>query len=268
MVAAVRPRRRDEELLKPWPRVDAMNFIPARNGESGLGSRVLETAGFRRERLVELLVFLFLIVPSMCFSFLAIRKGSLGFTITALATILRDLALVSLIGFFLWRNGESFDKVGWNFRSTAQDAARGLVLFVFVFWAAAFLDQLLLAVGFSPPATPTPKFLTVRGPSEFVLAFVLVVVVAVAEEIIFRGYLILRLTTVTGSTTAAVVLSSVIFALGHGYEGTAGVVTVGFLGLVFAIVYVWRRSLVAPIVMHFLQDFLTIILLPVLHHKH
>jgi uncharacterized protein len=244
-----------------------MRIRLADSSDTGLGGGGLETVEFRRERLVELLVFLFLIVPSMCFSFLVIRKGGLGFTVTALATILRDLALVSLIGFFLWRNGEAFDRIGWNVRNGAQDAIRGIVLFVFVFWGAAYLDRLLLAVGFSAPSTPTPKFLTAKGPAEFLLAFVLVLVVAFAEEIIFRGYLILRLTTVTGSTTAAVVLSSVIFSLGHGYEGTAGVVTVGFMGLFFAMVYVWRRSLVAPIVMHFLQDFLTIIIIPVLHHK-
>jgi hypothetical protein len=42
----------------------------------------------------------------------------------------------------------------------------------------------------------------------------------------------------------------------------AGVVTVGAMGLVFALVYMWRKSLVAPIVMHFLQDFIGIVLLP------
>jgi membrane protease YdiL (CAAX protease family) len=56
----------------------------------------------------------------------------------------------------------------------------------------------------------------------------------------------------------------VIFSLGHGYEGTAGVITVGMMGIVFAPVYMWRKSLVAPIVMHFLQDFIGIVLLPLL----
>jgi membrane protease YdiL (CAAX protease family) len=59
-------------------------------------------------------------------------------------------------------------------------------------------------------------------------------------------------------------VSSFIFALGHGYEGSAGVVTVGIMGLVFAMVYLWRGSLVAAIVMHFLQDFTGILLLPLL----
>jgi membrane protease YdiL (CAAX protease family) len=56
----------------------------------------------------------------------------------------------------------------------------------------------------------------------------------------------------------------VIFSLGHGYEGSAGVITVGFMGLVFALVYLWRGSLVAPMVMHFLQDFIGIVLSPLL----
>jgi len=37
---------------------------------------------------------------------------------------------------------------------------------------------------------------------------------------------------------------------------------VGGMGLVFALVYLWRGSLVAPIVMHFLQDFIGIVLAP------
>jgi membrane protease YdiL (CAAX protease family) len=57
----------------------------------------------------------------------------------------------------------------------------------------------------------------------------------------------------------AVAVSSVIFSLGHGYEGLAGMITVGALGATFATVYLWRKSLVAPMVMHFLQDFVTIV---------
>jgi membrane protease YdiL (CAAX protease family) len=92
-------------------------------------------------------------------------------------------------------------------------------------------------------------------------------VVALAEETIFRGYFILRFEAVTASPAVAVVLSAVIFSLGHGYEGSAGVVTVGVMGLVFALIYLWRRSLVAPIVMHFLQDFISVVLLPLLGGK-
>jgi membrane protease YdiL (CAAX protease family) len=90
------------------------------------------------------------------------------------------------------------------------------------------------------------------------------VVVAVAEETIFRGYLLLRFVGIGMGKVLAVLLASVIFAIGHGYEGSAGIATVGVMGVIFALVYLWRGSLVAPIVMHFLQDFLAIVLLPIL----
>jgi hypothetical protein len=43
------------------------------------------------------------------------------------------------------------------------------------------------------------------------------------------------LKAVTAHPAAAVVLSAVIFVLGHGYEGSAGVVTVGAMELAFAL---------------------------------
>jgi membrane protease YdiL (CAAX protease family) len=122
----------------------------------------------------------------------------------------------------------------------------------------------LQVVGFSVSSTPLPSFMAAKGMGEFLLAFVLVAVVALAEETIFRGYLILRLKAITASPAAAVLVSAAFFSLGHGYEGSAGVLTVGVMGLVLAFVYMWRQSLVAPMVMHFLQDFIGIVLVPML----
>jgi membrane protease YdiL (CAAX protease family) len=104
--------------------------------------------------------------------------------------------------------------------------------------------------------------LAAKGAAEGLLAALLVVIVALAEETIFRGYLMLRLRNITASPAAAVLLSAALFSLGHGYEGSAGVITVGTMGMVFALVYLWRQSLVAPMVMYFLQDFVGIVLLP------
>jgi membrane protease YdiL (CAAX protease family) len=103
-----------------------------------------------------------------------------------------------------------------------------------------------------------------KGMGELLLAIALVEVVALGEETIFRGYLNLRLKAITTSPAAAALLSATIFSLGHGYEESAGVVTVGVMGVIFALIYIWRQSLVAPIVMHFLQDFISIVLLPLL----
>jgi membrane protease YdiL (CAAX protease family) len=218
----------------------------------------------RREQFFEVSVFLFLIVPSLALSFFAIKQGTLSFVLTAVATILRDLALVSLILFFIWRNREAITRIGWTLKNGWRDIVLGIVLFIPFFFGASLLENALHQAGFSVPSTPTPSFLAAQGITEIVLAFVLVVVVAIAEETIFRGYLILRFRGLAASPVVAILLSAFVFSLGHGYEGTAGVVTVGAMGAVFAIIYVWRKSLVAPMVMHFLQDFIGIVLLPLL----
>jgi membrane protease YdiL (CAAX protease family) len=224
-----------------------------------------KSVGFsRREQLWEVLVFLFLIVPSMLFSFLAIKQGTVGFTLTAVSTIARDLGLLALILFFIWRNREPIFRLGWTFKHGWRDILLGIGLSIPVFFGAGFLESLLLRIGFTVPSTPTPSFLTILDTAQILLATVLVVVVAVAEETIFRGYLMLRFKGITASTAVSVILSAFIFSLGHGYEGSAGVVTVGTMGAVFALVYVWRKSLVAPMTMHFIQDFVSIVVVALL----
>ncbi|MEJ2634119.1 MAG: type II CAAX endopeptidase family protein [Calditrichia bacterium] len=221
----------------------------------------------RREQIIEVLVFIFLIAPSMAFSFFAVKQGSVGFPLVAIATILRDLALVALVLFFIWRNSEPVLRIGWTGKNALGELFWGIILFVPMFYAAGVLERILISVGFTTPSTPLPSLEATGGIYESILGFFLVVIVAFSEETIFRGYLLLRFTGIFSSTTFAVILSAFIFSLGHGYEGTAGVVTVGFMGLVFAIVYLWRGSLIAPMVMHFLQDFIGIVLLPLVGGK-
>ncbi|MGE5310358.1 MAG: CPBP family intramembrane glutamic endopeptidase [Nitrospirota bacterium] len=220
-----------------------------------------------REQMLELSIFLLLIVPSMVLSFFAVKQGGLSFLLTAWATIFRDLGLVALIFYFLRRNGEPVASIGWTVQKGWREVGLGLALFFPFTLGAGLLERGLLAAGFSVPSTPLPASLTAKGIPELLLAALLVLVVTVSEEIIFRGYLILRLTGVTGGTFGSVLLSALIFSMGHGYEGSAGVVTVGFMGLFFAVVYLWRGSLVAPMVIHFLQDFTGIVLAPLLGLK-
>ncbi|MEN6335433.1 MAG: type II CAAX endopeptidase family protein [Phycisphaerales bacterium] len=215
----------------------------------------------RKEASFEVSVFLFLIVPSMILSFFLTRQGKTSFPFIAVSTILRDLALVCLIAFFTWRNGEPLSVLGWRGRRLVRNIVLGFVLYFPLVYVIGLLEQLLTAAGLSQPSVPGPSFFDIQGRWEVALAVVLVVVVAISEETIFRGYLILRLRTVTSSTAAAVVLSSVIFALGHGYEGSLGVVTIGVMGLIFSLAYLWTGSLVVPIVLHFLQDFIGIVVI-------
>jgi len=215
----------------------------------------------RKEAILEVAVFLFLIVPSMALSFFVTRQGKVDFVFVAVSTILRDLALVCLILFFFWRNAEPMTKLGWTSKQLGRNIFLGLILYLPLVYVISLVEQLLVAAGLSQPSVPAPSLFDVQGRWEVALAVVLVAVVAISEETIFRGYLFVRLQTATRGTAVAVFLSAAIFAMGHGYEGSLGVVTIGVMGLIFNLIYLWRKSLVTPIVLHFLQDFTAIILL-------
>ncbi len=208
----------------------------------------------------ELAVFLFILLPALVLSLFTVQSSSPSFVVVAVATIFQDLGLTSLVLYFFWRSGEGRAALGWR-GSLPLEVLVGAVLFVPTFFAAGLLEATLRRTGLSSEGK-LPSFLAAKGGGEMVLAVVLVVVVAVAEESIFRGYLLRRFANVTASPVAAVLLSAAVFAIGHGYEGSAGVVTVGFLGVVFALVYMWRGSLVAPMVMHLLQDLIGIVVAP------
>jgi membrane protease YdiL (CAAX protease family) len=87
---------------------------------------------------------------------------------------------------------------------------------------------------------------------------------AFGEEIIFRGYLIGRLAGLLGGSPVAwgvaVLLSSIIFGAIHFYQGLAGVVITGSVGLLFGIAYVaLQRSLWPLVIAHGLIDTLSFI---------
>ena len=213
----------------------------------------------RKIQIVEVAVFLFLIVPSMATSFMINDQSDVGFKTGAVFSILSDLGLISLVFYFVWRNGEPLQRIGLTLRNLPKEVGWGLLFFIPVMYATNLLENVLYRAGLSAQ-TKLPSFLVAKGDAGLVLAIVLVVVVAIVEETIFRGYLIRRLNTATRRPWAAVVLSSVIFSIGHGYEGLAGVLTVLTLGVVLAVVYLWRKSLIAPMVIHFCIDFSSIVL--------
>ena len=215
--------------------------------------------GSRREQL-ELGVFLLLIVPPIALASLA-GGSPHAFAISTVATILHDVALTALILFFVWTAGEPLASIGWTTRHLGREIALGVVLFLPMLAVLAAVGWLLHAAGLGAPHPPPAGFVP-HAPGERAFASLLVAVVAVAEETMFRGYLLLRLAAVTRSTAAAVALSTLVFAAAHTYEGPAGVVAVAVLAIVFARIYLWRKSLVAPIVLHFLQDFLGLVIAP------
>ncbi|MGD8559645.1 MAG: type II CAAX endopeptidase family protein [Gammaproteobacteria bacterium] len=84
---------------------------------------------------------------------------------------------------------------------------------------------------------------------ELRLFIALSVTAGIAEEILFRGYLIWYLAQF-GNLAFAVIVSSVLFAIAHAYQGAKATVIIFPIGLLLACLYIYSGSLLAPIMLH------------------
>ena len=78
--------------------------------------------------------------------------------------------------------------------------------------------------------------------------------VAIWEEVVFRGFLLTRLQAVLRCWWLTILLSSVLFGLLHAYEGWFATVMIAVMGAIMGGLFVWRRSLVPAIVLHWLHN--------------
>jgi membrane protease YdiL (CAAX protease family) len=94
-----------------------------------------------------------------------------------------------------------------------------------------------------------------------------IVIVAPAEELLYRSYAIARLSDLTGSWLLASIVSVVSLGLAHvpmwGWAPAATTIVSGGIGTV---VYLWRRDIVALILAHIATDLYGIVLAPDIAH--
>ncbi len=111
----------------------------------------------------------------------------------------------------------------------------------------------IAVIGFQRPAPPDQDLVPY-----LLLAVAALISVGVYEELMFRGYILQKLNEKTG-TFAAVVISSLIFALLHVTNPGAnfiGLVNTWFIGALLCSLYFRSRSLWLPIGFHFGWNFL------------
>ena len=82
----------------------------------------------------------------------------------------------------------------------------------------------------------------------------------ITEEIVYRGTLIYIIGNLVGSSSLfnVVIITNIIFGLGHSYQGIKGVVKTGLIGFLLSILYVTTNSLILPMILHFFIDYVFI----------
>ena len=157
------------------------------------------------------------------------------------------------------REGLSLHRLGFA-RVAWSSLTIGLVLALFfivvfgplAYWAVAQLNMGTFDEGLSNLAKLPAWYLVLT-----------IVIVATAEELLYRAYAIESLSAITGSDAIAGALSLSAFAAAHvPLWGWGPAVTTLVSAAVATCVYVWRRDIVALIVAHVATDLYGIVISP------
>jgi membrane protease YdiL (CAAX protease family) len=90
----------------------------------------------------------------------------------------------------------------------------------------------------------------IRTPRDAAVFAVVVVVAGGIREEIQRAFLLRRFEQWMGGAGVGVVVTSVAFGAGHLVQGADAAIATGLLGAFWSVIYLRRRSAVAPVVSH------------------
>ncbi len=169
--------------------------------------------------------------------------------------VVSQLVVAGLFAGLVWLAGVPITALGIDLSPSATEVVLAIALGVGIYLLDEGGVRLLDHVGLAYDEG-LRRALAPAGPGGW--AFLLIVVlpvIAIVEELIFRGILIGALASGFAVPTAVlVVVSTVAFAIGHGLQGTGGVLVTGALGLLLAIAFVATGSLLLVVVAHYLVN--------------
>ena len=161
------------------------------------------------------------------------------------------VVLIGLVVLLLRAHGEHPRELLFGSRATVREATVGIPL---TFLALAIAVSVLGVVRLVAPWLHTVEHnplqdLVRSGAGAAVFAVVAVVAGGVREEI-QRAFLLQRFEQSLGGARVGIVIVSVAFGAGHLLQGADAAIATGALGAFWGVVYLRRRSIIAPVVSH------------------
>jgi CAAX protease family protein len=165
------------------------------------------------------------------------------------------IAFFALLGtfFLLWLfmkyvDKEKFINLGFHIKNRFKEfnygIAIGALIMIIGYLLLIFIDQIIFKK-------------LIFNPKEIIISILIYSIVAIAEEVIFRGY-ILRNLMISFNKYVALIISSLLFSVMHGFNPNIDLFSFFNLflaGILLGISYVYTKNLWFPIALHFSWNF-------------
>ena len=179
------------------------------------------------------------------------EDGGLSLSFVVTMSLADTVVLIALMVALTRARGESVSALWLGQRSVWKEALLGVSFVPSIFLMVVVIltsVRLFAPVLHNVETNPLEEMAT--GGMMNAAAFGVVGILAggVREEL--QRAFMLRRFEYFGGVNVGVVVLSIAFGLGHVVQGWDAAVTTGALGFVWAVMYLWRRSSIAPIVSH------------------
>lgn len=179
------------------------------------------------------------------------QDGTLDITFLVVLSLLDTVLLVGLIVGFLLAHGERPRDVFFGSRPWRQEARAGVPMTLVAFLIAVVtLVSVRLVAPWLHTVDVNPLQEIIRTPASIALFALVVVIAGGIREELQRAFLLHRFERWLGGSAVGVVVASAAFGAGHLLQGADAAIATGVLGAFWAVVYLRRRSAVAPMVSH------------------
>jgi membrane protease YdiL (CAAX protease family) len=177
--------------------------------------------------------------------------GQLSLPFVLALSVADTAVLIGLMVVLTRAHGERAERLWLGERPIAREAVLGLLLIPVVFLlVVVLLNVLRLTAPWLHNVETNPLEQLAATPGQAAVFAVVAIVAGGLREELQRAFLLRRFERHLGGAAVGVIVLSTGFGLGHMVQGWDAVVTTGVLGAFWAVLYVRRRSVIAPLVSH------------------
>lgn len=172
-------------------------------------------------------------------------------TFVVLVLLADTVLLLGLIVMFLRLREEQPAEIFFGGRSIVAEARAGvsLALVALVLGIAMMSLIRILAPSLHNEET-NPLQNLIHSPRDAIVFGAVVIIAGGVREEVQRAFLLRRFERWLGGDRAGIVVTSLLFGYGHRIQGYDAAIATGLLGAFWGVIYLRRRSVVAPVVSH------------------
>jgi uncharacterized protein len=184
---------------------------------------------------------------------LVVRRPPFGWQYSWL--IINGAGMVGLTLWLIARSGETPERFGLGRPRWSADIGAAFGVLIAELWLGDRLADMLSGVNADWPGSSNQSYpLPPERWWEYMLCITAGLAVGISEELLFRAYLITVLERLLRSTGQAVLVSALMFAAIHLYQGPAGLITMTAFGLMSGAVYMLQRRVWTIALSHAVYD--------------